>query len=235
MKYYLALDKGRVFKNSDRYIKIPLNLVNEKLDQNNNLQMLSTFTTTFTNENELKSFLIGKNILDNRKSYYSISIIYYKDFYRHINVPYKSITKFLDFHYLEELIIKNAKTPNFLEIIIKRYSNYKHLNQELYSLKSFLSNPFADYKLYDVIRKLVNKICFTKTNDKQKTNFKGLLDLAMLISSMVTPKSLNEKEPINSQKSEEWQFYTEDDPRYHHLEELKDQAEKRNDSQIHLF
>lgn len=233
MKYDLSLDKGQAFKNRERYIKIDLGKINELLSRDNNLKALTTFTCTFESDGELKEFLKAKGLIDARNIRNDIVITYLKDYIHFRAVSYKEDRQYLDHHNLEELICKFAKKPGFLEAIIKSYSDYPHLSREIYSFRAYLSNPYADYKLYDTTRAFVGKICFRERNGTQVVNYKGLFDLGMLVAKLTKPK----KEPVqtitpsvNIEKQ-----YSEDDPAYHHLEELKSRYEKEQEDQMRLF
>ena len=233
MKYYLSLDKGQAFKNKERYIKIDLGKINELLSRDNNLKALITFTCTFESAGELKEFLKAKGLIDTRNIRDDIVITYLKEYVRFRAVPYKEDKKYLDYHNLEELICEYAKKPRFLETIIKNYSNYPHLTQEIYSFRAYLSNSYADYKLYDIARAFVSKICFRERNGVQVVNYKGLFDLGMLIANLTKPKKELQQTITPSVNIE--RQYSEDDPAYHHLEELKSRYEKEQDNQMSLF
>ena len=233
MKYYLSLDKGQAFKNKERYINLELEKINELLNKDNNLKALTTFTCSFASAGELKDFLKAKGLIDTRNISYDVVITYSKDYIHFRTVPYSEDKKYLDYHNLEELICKFARKKGFLEAITRNYNEYPHLSREIYSFRAYLSNPYADYKLYDTARNFVGKICFREKNGTQVINYKGLFDLGMLVAKLTKPK----KEPVqtimpsvNIEKQ-----YSEDDPAYHHLEELKSRYEKEQDDQMRLF
>ena len=235
MKYFLAIDKGQVFKNSERLIKLNLTSINEKLSVDNNLRALCTFTCSFNSQEELKSFLQAKGLLDKKNTSLPLVITYFRDYYRTLNVPYSKDSQYFNSKNLVELIYKHAKDTNFLSMIINHYSNYQHLSKEIYSLRSYLSNPYADYKLYDVIRAFVDKLCYRQNkNQKNIINFKGMFDLGMLISRILN-KSPEKVREDSSKTSLEKQNLSEDDPRFFKLEELKDRYEKSQEDQMRLF
>ncbi len=236
MKYYLSLDKGQVFKNKDRYIKIDLSEINEKLIQDNNLKALVTFTCSFENVLQLKEFLNAKGLIEKKNINCHLVLTYVRDYIHFREIPFKEDAKYLNFRNLEELICYNSKKPGFLDAIIQNYSKLPHLSPEIYSFRGYLSNPYADYKFYDVVRSFVSKICFREKSGKKVINYKGLFDLGMLISKLTKSKEAvetvvkSEKETMDREPQ-----YSEDDPRYHHLEELKDRYEKEQEDQIRLF
>ena len=232
MKYSLAFDKGQVFKNNDRFIRIHLNSIHDKLEQDNNLQSLVTFTTTFKSAHELKEFLKTKGINPVYLKYEPV-ILYKKDYFRFMRVPYQSDLKYLSDRNLEKIIYEHANDKGFLEVLISNYANYPHLSNEMYSFRSYLSNPYASYKLYDVIRMFVDKVCFRNNNGKRTLNYKGMLDLGMLLS-LVLKKAPKPQEEVNK-KSIFDEKIDEDDIRYHKLEELKDRYKDNQDDQMRLF
>lgn len=237
MKYFLAIDKGQIFKNSLRFYKIDLETIDDKLASNNNLQALCTFTTTFENEAQLKAFLEAKGLLDLKDIGNNLIITYYREYNRYIKVPYAKNSKFLNFKNLEEIIYRMAKKPGFLQVIISHYSNYQNLFSEMYSFRGYLSNPYADYKFYDVVRRFVNKVCFRDRNGKKKINYKGLYDLGMLISTLEEYEKAEkikaeQKASLNSSFQENM---NEDDPAYFHFKELESRRNEELDGQMRLF
>ena len=233
MKYFLAFDKGQAFKNKERFIKLDLESINPKLNQDNNLESLTVFTTSFETEGELKEFLKKKKIGDSRLFQNHLAIIYVKDYIHFREIPYKEDKPYLDVRQLEEIISKNSKRAGLLNSLIQSYSNYPHLSQEIYSFRVYLCNPYADYKLYDIIRSFVKKVCFKEKNGSLKKNYKGLFDLGMLVSKITKPKK--ETKQITKPTSIFDQIYEEDDPRYFHLEELKSRRKKEEEDQFRLF
>ena len=233
MKYYLSLDKGQAFKNKDRFIKINLKEINEKLVQNNNLQALVTFTCSFASSSQLKEFLTKKGLIEPRNVNCNLVITYEREYIRFRAVPYKDDTKYLDYRNLEEIICQFCKKPGFLQTIIQNYNYFPNLSQEIYSFRSYLSNPYAEYKFYDVARSFVGKICFREKNGKRLINFKGLFDLGMLLAKLTKPKTKSKQIITKSKEAE--QQYSEDDPKYYQLEELNSRLEREEDDQMRLF
>ena len=237
MKYFLAIDKGQIFKNSLRCSRINLETIDDKLASNNNLQALCTFTTAFENEAQLKTFLQAKGLLELKDVGNGLIITYYREYNRYIKIPYAKNSKFLNFKNLEEIIYRIAKKPGFLQVIISHYSNYQNLFSEMYSFRGYLSNPYADYKFYDVVRRFVDKVCFREVNGKKKINYKGLYDLGMLISNL---EEYEKAEKIKVEKKADLKSsfrerINEDDPEYFHLEELESRKNEELDGQMRLF
>ena len=220
MKYFLAIDKGQIFKNSLRFSRINLETIDDKLASNNNLQALCTFTTAFENEAQLKTFLQAKGLLELKDVGNGLIITYYREYNRYIKIPYAKNSKFLNFKNLEEIIYRIAKKPGFLQVIISHYSNYQNLFSEMYSFRGYLSNPYADYKFYDVVRRFVDKVCFREVNGKKKINYKAE---KIKVEKKADLKS-SFRERIN-----------EDDPEYFHLEELESRKNEELDGQMRLF
>ncbi len=238
MKYFLAIDKGEYLSNADRFVNVDLKSIDSRFDKNNNLQALCIFTTSFEKESELKFFLMNKNLMYSKYANYPLVFIYKRNYYRALNVPYKAHLDYLNFHYLENKICKCAKNPNFLHALTKYYVSHMYLNQELNSLRSYLSNPYADYKLYDVIRNFVDKICFKIKNGVRVINFRGLLDLSLFIykfssSNVSINSTVNNTELFKD--SFEHSYFDEDDPRLFHYEELQARARQKEESQISFF
>ena len=143
----------------------------------------------------------------------------------------------MNFKNLEEIIYRIAKKPGFLQVIISHYSNYQNLFSEMYSFRGYLSNPYADYKFYDVVRRFVDKVCFREVNGKKKINYKGLYDLGMLISNL---EEYEKAEKIKVEKKADLKSsfrerINEDDPEYFHLEELESRKNEELDGQMRLF
>lgn len=234
MKYFLAIDKGHLFKNNERFTKINLETIHEKLGQENNLQALCTFTVSFANELELKMFLEAKGLLKRKNLHSKLVITYFKDYNHFSSIPYAKDKQFLDYHYLEKIIYENAKKPEFLQHLIKSYANYKHVASQLYSFRVYLSNPYEDYKLYDVVRNFVSKIVLRDKQGKSSINYKGLYDLGMFVAKLITPPEIKQAEkvqPITFKDS----LSEEEDPTHFHLIELKERYEKDQDDQMRLF
>ena len=237
MKYFFAVDKGQSFKNALRFYKIDLTALNPKLAENNNLQALCTFTTTFENEAQLKAFLQSQGLLKLKDIGSDLIITYYREYNHFIKIPYLKDAKFLNFKNLEDIIYKYSKKPGFLKAVISRYNNYKNVFSEIYSFRGYLQNPYADYKFYDVVRQFVDKICFRTTNSKKKINYKGLYDLGMLISTLEEYENVRklEIEKKEAMKCFQKRELNEEDPEYFHLEELRARKNEEIDGQMRLF
>lgn len=233
MKYFLAIDKGDLYSNQERFKKIDLAQFHKQLGEDENLKALSLFTATFAMENDLKAFLRSKQLLDLRYASYDLVIIYFKDYYHSLPVAYQADQEFLNLVNIENAIYEYAMRPSFLNHIINRYSNYKFLQQEIYSFKSYLSNAFADYKLYDVIRSFVSKICYCMKDSKRQINYFELYRLGMFLSSLINNKVLQSSNVTMKHASSVQSIN--DDPGSYHFEELQDRFQNTQEDQIRLF
>lgn len=187
MKYILALDKGNYYKRNERYIKLNLGSINEKLEADNNLEALWKFTSYFDTRQSLVDFLISKNIVNQKNRKYDLVIIYQLNYIRNISIPYACDAKYFDPLELEKVIYKNARQKNFLEQLIHEYKDNKLVMKEIYSFRVYLSNPYADYKFYDVVRQFVDKLCFQTKNGQRTKRVKSLFDLAMFLAMLTNP------------------------------------------------
>ena len=76
MKYYLAIDKGEKTNYTKRYRILNLSILDTRFNQNNNLEILTRYTMTFTSSPEFKNFLHAKQILQSKYLAYDLVIIY---------------------------------------------------------------------------------------------------------------------------------------------------------------
>ena len=222
MKYFLTIDKGLFYNKKERFKKINLSSINESLDKENNLEAICTFTTAFETPALIKDFLNKKKLLDSKEMIFDLVITYQNEPEHLLDVAYASDKEYFNLNKLEQLIYSFSRKPERLRIITKYYNNQKSLTNELTSLRAYLSNPFADYKLFDVIRRFIEKVCYKTVNGKRVKNYQEIYRLGMLLRKLDNPKR---SEEIN--KSEEVENiskmrYTEEDPEYFHFEELQD-------------
>ena len=120
----------------------------------------------------------------------------------------------------------------FLNSLIEYYKNYTQLREELAAFR----HPKKEYKLYDLVRMFVYKICFRENNGQNKLNYRGMYELGMLISKLTKEETREERKKEKREDSSIFQMnLDENSPEYHHLEELKDRAKKNDDDQMRLF
>lgn len=200
MKYFLTIDRG-VYFNQDRFKKIELSKINVNLNKEDNLEEIYEFTTTFENPSLLKSFLNKQSLLNAKDMFFDLVITYENNPVHLLAVAYSSDKKYFNLRNLEQIIYSFIAKPERLRILAKYYSNYKYLANELLSFRSFVVNPYADYKLYDVIRRFVEKICFKVVNGKKVKNYSEIYRLCMLVSKLDNPKNIK-----SSSKSSENQM-----------------------------
>ena len=221
MKYFLAVHKGQALNNEGNFRKINLG---KELDQENNLKALCDFTGTYSNEMELKQALNQNFLLANNEMHYNLAIGYKKDSFRFIAVPYQKEHEYLSYKKLEDAIYGFSKDKQALQVLISyySYSNYPqiyNIRSELYSFRVYLSNPYEDYKFYDVVRSFVEKICFRTDKDKKTLNYRRMYDLGMLVSKLV-PSKIEKQENSFSEKNPTELKPREDSIAYHKYEEL---------------
>ena len=233
MKYFLAIDKGKHLKNDERFKRIDLSIINDQLIKDNNLKAICTFTTAFNTPNELKEFLQRKGAINAKDRNYNLKTTYTsKGYNKSLSVAYKSDQVFMDYRYLEEVIFQNASSPEFLKLLIEHYKNYANLTSELAALR----DPKKEYKLYDIIRSFVYKLCFRDSFGKNGINYRGMYELGMLISKLTKEEKMEEKITEQKETPSILQMnLDENSPEYHHLEELKDRAKQKEDDQMRLF
>ena len=199
MKYFLAVDKGKSFDSDSNFRKIDLG---KDLEQENNLKALCDFTGSYLNGSELKEALNERHLLATNEMHYNLVIGYKKDSYRFIAVPYQKEHEYLDCKKLEETIHHFAQDKEALQVIISYYSNFGkvyNIQPELYSFRVFISNPYEDYKFYDVIRRFVDKVCYRIDHGKKTLNFRRMYDLAMLVSKLVPSKVEKQEKEVPNQ------------------------------------
>ena len=209
MKYFLAVDKGSFFSNKERFKRINLSSLNDLLASDNNLEALCTFTSTFSSLAELKSFLTSQKLLEPRLSIYDLTIVYFKDFNKSMEIVYVCDANYFNLEYLKQAIYNQALNPMFIKNFIEQYHNYKKVSEEIRALKVFYANIYPDSKiLYRVISSFIEKLCLEDSADKPTKNYLELYKLAMFVSRQSNPhrdqiihepikKEIEEKNDIN--------------------------------------
>ena len=130
MKYFLAVDKGSFFSNKERFKRINLSSLNDLLASDNNLEALCTFTSTFSSLAELKSFLTSQKLLEPRLSIYDLTIVYFKDFNKSMEIVYACDANYFNLEYLKQAIYNQALNPMFIKNFIEQYHNYKKVSEK---------------------------------------------------------------------------------------------------------
>ena len=234
MKYFLAIDED-VMRRKEKIKPINLGKINKALDKDNNLRALCSFTTTFKNKRELCAFLQKQGLISTREMDCDLLLYSYEDDKIFNAVAYRADAKYLDFRQLEEIIYKNRDNKGFLSALIRHYANYKYLSREIYAIKSYLAEPYLDYKLYDVIRSFVDKLCFRQINSKRIFKFDNLYNLGMLVSKLLLFE--NRDKNVTMPKNETPTGYKPlaDSPGSFHLEELEERLNKKQEGQTRLF
>ena len=204
MKYFLAVDKGSFYSNKERFKRIKLSLLNESLASDNNLEALCTFTSTFSTVSQLKAFLIAQKLLEPRLSIHDLTMVYFKDFDRSMDIVYAIDANYFDLEYLKQAIYSQALKPVFIKSLMEKYYKNKLVLEEIKALRVFYSNMYPDSRiLYRVISSLVDKLCLkNEINDK---NYLALYELAMFVSRACNPNRdviIHEQEKKNDIKIE---------------------------------
>lgn len=189
MKYFLAVDKGPLFSLKDRYVSLDLSFIEDNLVEDNNLKSLTDFTMGFENQSVLKLYLLEKNILTRDKLKYDLCIIYKRDYYRFLSIPFAPAKKYFDMSNLADTILKNASNPAFVRNFLNYFRNDKYNLEAYYELKRAFLDYFPDYILFDKIRGFLNAVCYS---DKGSFRYRSFFDIAMFVSDFMD-KSINSK------------------------------------------
>ena len=226
MKYFLTVDRGS-FYNKERFKKVDIGKINPKLNTDNNLEAIYEFTTTFENDSTFKEFLIKQGLLDNKDMYFDLVITYEQNPIHLLDIAYASDRKYFDLKNLEQVIYSFSKNPERLRVLAKYYSTEKHVANELMSFRSYLSNPYADYKLYDVVRNFVEKICFKVIKNKRIKKYAEIYRLCMLVSKLDNPKQNKSIKKTPKNEVQDFNSYQEEDPEYFYIQELKESQDEQ--------
>jgi hypothetical protein len=230
MKYHLAIDKGFVYKNDERYIPLKLQNINERLAKDKNLNAICAFTMEFENEQLLKEFLIHEGILKEELTKYDLAIIYKRNYIHMLKVPLSKDKKYFKMGNLIDIITKNSLDQTFLRAFLNYFRNDTYMPEEYYELKRTLYNPVPEYVLLDRVTAFVNRLCYP---GKDGIRYKAFYDLAMYTGTLVEERERKQpQDNLSSSKllSEEQQFHLDE------LLERKEELEKEEiDGQISLF
>lgn len=198
MKYFLAVDKGPLFTLKDRYISLDLSYIQDNLVKDNNLRELTDFTMGFENQSVLKLYLLEKNILTKDKLKYDLCIIYKRDYYRFLTVPFARDKKYFNMSYLTDTILQNASNPAFVRNFLNYFRNDTYNSEAYYELRRALLDYFPDYILFDRIRGFLNAVCYS---DKGSFRYRSFFDIAMFVSNFLDKKIDHKKDSKTSLKT----------------------------------
>lgn len=233
MKYFLAVDRGSLFKLNERFIALDMGDIHEKLTKDNNLKELCTFTMNFENQTVLKDFLLKKNILGKNIANYDLKIIYRRNYIRFLSVPYSKDKKYFDIGYLGDIIAKNAYDSNFLKVFLAYFQNDVYKSDEYDELKKAFFEYAPQYILFDKIRSFLNCKVYPVKDGKTSFSYRSLYEIAMLVSNLLEKKE-SRKENIQKKAEVDSNFTHLTETQQFELEELLSRKKDDND-QISLF
>ena len=183
MKYFLGI------KNGAKHEFIPLDKLDERVNVNNNLRALCTYTMTFNSEYDLKQFLMAKKIVNRDISKLDIEIVYRRKYkgkmYSYcLDVPYKKQEKYLSYFDLAGVIVSRClKYPAFLKLFLSSYEMYYNENfkklpsEEFYQLRN-RGSYVDELELYDLVRKFLSKECYRREKKGRFFSFLNLYNVA---------------------------------------------------------
>ncbi len=206
MKYFLALDRGPYQKIDRRYLKLDLEVlgedINKSLNRDNNLKELCTFTMSFLNETLLKQLLYAKGILRLEDKYYSLKIVYKrnykgKEIIKALDVPYKKHEKYFKFESLAMIIKDNAwKSKEFFRAFLSFFEQDSFKKEEFYMLREMEFLNLEENILYDRIRAFINARCEVRGKNKH-LNFRKLYEIAMLVAKLDNGREENQVKKLD--------------------------------------
>ncbi len=172
MKYRLCLENYSNSKDK-KFIEIK-----NYLSEGNpySLRDICRFTFGFENALSLKKYLLAKGLINARFLYYDLRIVYNYKGVRSLLVPFIADKEFFSKARMIEFISKEVtKNPEFMELFRRR----RHLPDAFYELRF---DPYS-CNILDKSIEFVEEMC--------SNSYKGLYDLAMLISKINTVKKEN--------------------------------------------
>ncbi len=212
MEYFLAIDKGE-FETKERFTKLSLKSIDKRrgkasLEKPNNLKNIATFTMSFNNSQELKSFLISMNILPKIYQYYDVVIAYeepYSKKIRFLEVAYKCYEKYFDINNLSKLIAQRIKkNPEFLFQFLNYFPPY-YSKKAYYALKK---TPLRIKELTTKVKDFLESLSYSFV-EPEEPSFLGLYLAAILLANYdnikskilpfnpnISPQALKVEEPI---------------------------------------
>lgn len=227
MKYYLAVDKGDRYRDNERYVKLDLTLINSKLSENNNLRAIDVFTEEFDNERELKHFLKEQKLLDKSISYFALSILYVKNGYKTLLVPYKKDGKYFDIEFMSEVIANEFYLTNMMNVFLNYFKAEDYKSESYHQLRSVVLRGSEKYIVYDRIRKFLDDYC----KPTGKISAGAFHRVAMLVSRIHQSSGTPEVTPLDKNESPVLS-----DAQRFHLEELQSRVQNQeDDDQLNLF
>ena len=197
MKYYLAVDKGNIYRNSVRFNYIELKNIHNSLIKDNNLRELCTFTMSFQDIQTLKEFLIHQDVLKKEQKDLELKIIYLRNgFIKDINVPTRGYETYFKISNLASIITKNQNNDKFMRGFLSYLNNRNYNSEAYYELRSAYNNSVPDYIFFDRVTAFLNSYCYYMNKGKKTPKYRSLYDVAMITYYLLNPRRKQVKEAI---------------------------------------
>ncbi len=178
------------------------------VEPSKSLQNIDEFTRKFESENELKEYLLNKNILGKDEMHEKLQVLYKNHGeVKTLPIIYSKQNRLLNIGIINMKLKSLATNVKFLEKLLEHYDFYQYernpQNSNILNIKLYLNDIYRDGKKaikYD--RKLIEKtldnfvLVATRILDKKNNNFKfnyrGFRDLALLIYNFEEIEKLKE-------------------------------------------
>lgn len=196
MKYFLAFATDSIencMNNAGRIIIIPNKSIHPGLDVNNNLKALCSFTTEFSDEDDLKAALT--KLIPEFSVYMNYRLVIAwnrkingEDSIRANAIPYKSESAYFDFEELTKLIASQVFDP-FFSRFCSHYMDHEYLRRELNILVDAVNKRKSSYDIEMAVRGFLNKALYGRAG----LEFAKLYKMVVLISNILNnnPGSLD--------------------------------------------
>ncbi len=171
------------------------NTLGYELDENK-LQDICEFTSSFESEEALMEILIYSGLIDPAFVSGTFNIKFYKNkqndaYILPYGVPYKEDRYFFDLENLKNYYYRNLKDSTFFNLFLNKFYNLLKdkeafsylLNNIKESFKEFPKKGYVPNETYEDLEMFLNKYAISKNkNGKYQINFRKLTDLAMFAS-----------------------------------------------------
>lgn len=206
-----------------------------EMDAKNSLRILDKFTSMFNSEEDLKQYLLNKNIINYKEYYQKINIVYqYNRSTKTLPVIYSSEKEYLNSAIILNKLYSYICNLKFVQKLINYYDyniennpqieNISNLRLYLSDLKRDGKKAFnydkrlLDYTLNNILVVATHK--YDKKTNSYKYNYRGLRDLGMFIYNFDKLEELNKikntiEENIKDDveiKNDKWILSSEGDP-----------------------
>ena len=180
MKYYIAIDRGKFYKENERYLKIFLDNINHKLGEDNNLKSLCAFTMMHESKKTLKNFLVECGCLNKKDIHFDICFTYYKNITKIMDIPLKKDKKYFEVGRLIDIIMSYYENEYFFKKFLNYFNNGKYMPEGYYELTKAINNHAMEYIVRDKVTEFINDYCYRD----MKLNFRSLYNIAMLTKTL---------------------------------------------------